>query len=96
MKSALFAGLLAIGLAGCAGVALPVIPVAPTVEDAVGEQTQVDANVAAVCDNLDANEANLKGWIDLADLLGGAFGVTIGDTVVIPSDLVKARGVICD
>ena len=96
MKSALFAGLLAIGLAGCAGVALPVIPVAPTVEDAVGEQTQVDANVAAVCDNLDANEENLRGWIDLADILGGAFGITIGDTVVIPSDLVKAKNVVCE
>jgi len=56
----------------------------------------VDANVAAVCDNLAVNEENLRGWIDLADILGGAFGITIGDTVVIPSDLVKAKNVVCE
>ena len=96
MKNVFVAGLLALGLTACAGVNLPVIPVAPTVEDAVDEQAQVDANVAAVCDNLAANEENLRGWIDLADILGGAFGITIGDTVVIPSDLVKAKNVVCE
>lgn len=78
------------------GFTLPVIPQAPTVADAADEQAVVNENVREVCENIDQNKANLKGWVELADLLGGAFNIKIGDYVTIPDNLVDAKEEVCE
>lgn len=90
-------GLGALMLAGCAGgISLPVLPEAPTADQVTEAQVEAGAEVEKVCENLNLNEKNLKGWLDLATVLGGAFDIDVGKWVEIPADLVDAKEAVCE